>query len=104
MASDRILNVAFHGTIAQYSGNQELARLITDYEERVNLYLIATGRRTRPEHMLASFQEHAAVLDALRRRDADEAGRLMVHHLRVSIERGSSVYSEPPGESAPGNV
>ena len=72
-------NQAFHNALQDLAGNRWLRQLIDETRQFVKL-----RRRDslNPEGRLKqSLAEHRAVLAAIQRRDADEAGRLMHDHL-----------------------
>lgn len=72
-------NQAFHGILQQLAGNRWLNQLIADTRKFIKL----TRRDSlRLEGRLRqSLAEHRAILDAIRRRDPDAAGRLMREHI-----------------------
>lgn len=79
---NRLLGM-FHVKIAEFAGNEVLAQILTGLVSRSSLVtLLFQSNRS----VLCSTDEHAAVLDALRRRDAKSAIRLMDEHL-IHVER-----------------
>ena len=80
------LNVRFHDLLAQFTGN---ATLLNHYRRLVNeLHLdrretLARGRDSFP----ISTREHAAIVEALARRDAQRAGNLLYEHAMESRAR-----------------
>jgi phosphonate utilization transcriptional regulator len=80
------LNVQFHDLLAEFTGN---GTLLAHYRRLVNeLHLY---RRETLARGLDSFpistREHAAIVDALARRDGDRAGKLMYEHAMESRDR-----------------
>ena len=73
----------FHGVLARLLGNQVLAQLLADLLKRSSLIALMYQSSHSAEH---SQQEHVQIVDALERRDADAAARLMVEHI-ASVER-----------------
>ena len=73
----------FHVVIARMLGNEVLADLLADLVSRSSLISLMYQSAHSAEH---SFEEHVAIVDALERRDARAAVRLMEAHLR-SVER-----------------
>lgn len=72
----------FHLHIANAAQHQTLGRILRELVSRTSLILMTYG--TRPQANDASScgcQEHRALLDAIRLRDAKEAARLMQEHL-----------------------
>lgn len=73
----------FHVTLAGMLGNGVLADLLADLVTRSSLIALMYQSAHSAEH---SFEEHVAIVDALERRDARAAVRLMQGHLR-HVER-----------------
>ena len=80
------LNVQFHDLLAEFTGN---GTLLADYRRLVNeLHLYRRETLARgPDSFPISTREHAAIVDALARRDGDRAGKLMYEHAMESRER-----------------
>jgi DNA-binding GntR family transcriptional regulator len=79
---NRLLGM-FHIKIAEFAGNEVLTQILTGLVSRSSLVtLLFQSNRS----VLCSTDEHAAVLDALRRGDAKRAMHLMDEHL-VHVER-----------------
>lgn len=72
------LSGAFHGRIAELSGNGVLGDFLRELISRTSLVI---ALYELPAIWPCSLDEHGQVLGALARRDADEAARLMRHHL-----------------------
>ncbi|MBL8489747.1 MAG: GntR family transcriptional regulator [Rhodocyclaceae bacterium] len=72
-------NQLFHAILQELAGNRWLNQLIADTRKFIKLTrrdsLRLDGR------LRQSLAEHRAVLDAIRRHDADDAGRLMHQHI-----------------------
>jgi DNA-binding GntR family transcriptional regulator len=73
----------FHVLLARLLGNEVLARLLADLLSRSSLIALMYQSSHSAEH---SQQEHERIVDAIERRDARAAARLMEQHL-VSVER-----------------
>jgi len=73
----------FHVVIAAMLGNQVLADLLSDLVTRSSLIALMYQSSHSAEH---SFEEHVAIVEALARRDARAAVRLMDEHLH-NVER-----------------
>ena len=73
----------FHVVLARMLGNDTLADLLTDLLSRCSLIALMYQSAHSAEH---SFEEHVAIVDALERRDARAAQRLMEGHL-LNVER-----------------
>jgi DNA-binding GntR family transcriptional regulator len=74
----------FHVQIAEMMGNAVVTRLVRDLTMRTNLISMLYQSGQDASH---SADEHGHVLKALRRRDTEQAVRLMSQHLE-SVERG----------------
>jgi DNA-binding GntR family transcriptional regulator len=68
----------FHVVLARMLGNEVLAQLLADLLSRCSLIALMYQSSHSAEH---SADEHVAIIDALERRDARAAVRLMENHL-----------------------
>ncbi|MDE2082369.1 MAG: GntR family transcriptional regulator [Burkholderiales bacterium] len=73
----------FHVVLARLLGNEVLAQLLADLLSRCSLIALMYQSAHSAEH---SADEHVAIVDAIERRDARAAARLMEAHL-VHVER-----------------
>ena len=73
----------FHVVIAQMLGNEVLAGMLRELVSRSSLIALMYQSAHSAEH---SFAEHVAIVDALEKRDARSAARLMESHLH-NVER-----------------
>ena len=73
----------FHVVLARLLGNEVLAQLLADLLSRSALIALMYQSSHSAEH---SQQEHVQIVDALERRDAGAAARLMAQHI-ASVER-----------------
>ena len=73
----------FHVVLARLLGNQVLAQLLADLLSRSSLIALMYQSSHSAEH---SQQEHVQIVDALERRDAAAAARLMAEHI-ANVER-----------------
>ncbi|MDT3415854.1 DNA-binding GntR family transcriptional regulator [Brevibacillus aydinogluensis] len=74
------LHFAFHQRIAEASKNPYMAKIMNDLKVLISFYrnAILQVHPHRPETVIA---EHGAILDAIRRRDADAAAARMAEHI-----------------------
>lgn len=79
------LNHEFHGTIAQASGNQRLARLVNKLLDEV--LRVASLDPFMVDPAPNGHAEHEAVVDGLRRRDPEAAKSAMRQHLEAGRDR-----------------
>ena len=73
----------FHVVLAQMLGNEALAHILRDLVSRCSLIALMYQSAHSAEH---SFEEHVAIVNALERRDAKAAVKLMEEHLH-HVER-----------------
>jgi DNA-binding GntR family transcriptional regulator len=73
----------FHVVLARLLGNEVLAELLGDLLSRSSLISLMYQSSMSADQSQA---EHVAIVDALERRDADSAARLMTEHI-ASVER-----------------
>jgi len=91
----------FHLQIAERAGHQTLGRILRELTSRTSLILMtysSAHAREREEATACGCREHRTLLDAIRLRDADEAGKRMREHLS-RLE--SQLQFAPPAEAAP---
>jgi DNA-binding GntR family transcriptional regulator len=82
----------FHVVIARMLGNEVLAHMLGDLVSRCSLIALMYQSAHSAEH---SFEEHVAIVDALQRRDARAAVRLMESHLH-NVERNLRLDPRAP--------
>jgi DNA-binding GntR family transcriptional regulator len=78
----------FHVVLARALGNEVLAQLLADLLARCSLVALMYQSAHSAEH---SAEEHVAIVDALARRDARAAARLMESHLG-NVERNLQLH------------
>jgi DNA-binding GntR family transcriptional regulator len=81
----------FHIVLARLHGNEVLAQLLADLLSRSSLIALMYQSSHSAEESQA---EHVAIVDALQRRDARAAVRLMSHHLEM-VERNLRLDPRP---------
>jgi DNA-binding GntR family transcriptional regulator len=82
----------FHVVIARMLGNEVLAHMLSDLVSRCSLIALMYQSSHSAEH---SFDEHVAIVDALEKRDARTAVRLMEAHLD-NVERNLRLDPRTP--------
>jgi len=82
----------FHVVLAQMLGNQALAGILSDLVSRCSLIALMYQSSHSAEH---SLEEHVAIVDALEKRDAKAAVRLMEEHLH-HVERNLRLDPRTP--------
>ena len=78
----------FHVVLARLLGNEVLAHLLADLLSRCSLIALMYQSSHSAEHSAA---EHVAIVDAIERRDARAAARLMESHLG-NVERNLQLH------------
>jgi DNA-binding GntR family transcriptional regulator len=76
--------VEFHSEVVRLSGNKRLLELYRPFRLRFRIPFRIVPHKT-PGRVRAAVQEHQAVLDAIARRDSEEARRLMCQHLHNGL-------------------
>jgi DNA-binding GntR family transcriptional regulator len=74
----------FHLMLAEMTGNQLLARLVTEVASRCTLILSIYGR---PHSSECAVDEHSELIAALEAGDREQAVSLMEHHLSSVMDR-----------------
>ncbi|HKX42211.1 MAG TPA: GntR family transcriptional regulator [Burkholderiaceae bacterium] len=82
----------FHVVLARMLGNEVLAEMLVDLVSRSSLIALMYQSTHSAEH---SFDEHVAIVDALERRDARAAVKLMEEHLH-NVERNLRLDPRSP--------
>jgi DNA-binding GntR family transcriptional regulator len=95
-------DVDFHQLIYDLEGRPRLHELIAGLLRRVDRYWLTHGLMLKHRHEFE--QEHRALLEAMRRRDAESAARLLAEHLKgachhLIAELGAS--SQPSSRPLP---
>jgi DNA-binding GntR family transcriptional regulator len=80
------LNAAEHRCVTELSGNKVLLDFATQVDRRVRWYYTPIARQRGKQ----SWREHAKLIDAIEKRDADTAARIMAEH----TERTRKSYLE----------
>ncbi len=78
------LDSEFHSIIFRSAGSRHLCKILSDLHHNIKAY-----RRlslSRSERAREAAEEHREILDAILRRDADEAERLTALHVRRALE------------------
>jgi DNA-binding FadR family transcriptional regulator len=95
LAGDR----AFHVAVAQATGNAVLIDLVGRFWDARGgrLFKRLGNYFDTPRAWRAAIDEHAAVYDAIRKRDADGARRAMQHHMQKAHARFSASWRRAGG-------
>lgn len=78
-------NVAFHGRLLEASGNAKLQEVYRQLLDQIGRYRMRS--LTLRGNLRRSVTEHAAILRAAKRGDAERAAQLMADHIRVPQRR-----------------
>lgn len=73
---------AFHATLMTVAGNAEMARLHREVSERI--HIIRRLDFTEAPRIEATFDEHAAILDAIAGHETSQASTLLTRHIEES--------------------
>lgn len=82
----------FHMRIAALSGNPELAKMLEGINTRIRFIREIEVERHR--RLSTTYTEHTAIADAMARRDAGGAARLMRAHIGISASDAVSAVKE----------
>ena len=82
-------NTSFHALLLEASGNEKLQAFYQQLRGQLGRYRL--GSLTLRGTLQRSVSEHAAILAAVKRRDADRAARLMAEHIRVPQRRANAL-------------
>lgn len=84
----------FHKWVGTAADNEPLMRFVLRNEEQTDLFLLSLGNATllTPEEIEISNREHQDILDAIRRRDAEDASRLVIYHAQSLRRRHAHLF------------
>jgi GntR family transcriptional repressor for pyruvate dehydrogenase complex len=93
------LDTAFHVRIAESTGNALTTHLMGSLRTAINRQMIEAYERLADWRATAVVvrQEHRTILDAITRRDAQEAARLVSAHIHSFYKIGNVGGTYPPG-------
>lgn len=84
----------FHRLLGMAAENTPLTNFLVRNEERVDLYLICSGKTADTATMQASNHQHEAILEALIRRDTDEAAHRVIFHAQSVRQRFADLFTD----------
>lgn len=76
------LDEAFHAGLLAATGNTEMARVHAEVSDRIRI--VRRLDFTKHDRITATYDEHAKILTALRKRRGDEAQRMLSAHIEAS--------------------
>lgn len=83
-----------HRLIGEAAGNPVLTRFVVGNEERADMYLLASVESFDFDAWWPSVHEHRAILEAIVRREPEEAARLITYHSQSVRQRLQRVFTE----------
>lgn len=93
-----ILNSAFHLLFAEASGLPILTAILQRLQNLSTLY-VATALQPHPDRIADANEEHRAILEACRARDAQRMKEIELQHLLSSVRMGKAAF--PPADGGP---
>ncbi len=90
----------FHETIVMLSGARRLSELIATLHDHIRIFRLTT--KGLSGRMQTSLAEHQRLIEAFRRRDAEEAERRMrqhIRHVRQGVMENIKVFLEDGGKT-----
>jgi DNA-binding GntR family transcriptional regulator len=82
-----IYNCAFHSALAHASGNRRMALSACDLIEQADRLVRVSLANVKGHDPAQLVAEHAALIDAMQRRDARGAGRIIKTHIQKAEKR-----------------
>lgn len=70
----------FHQLVGEAAGNVALTRFVVQNEERTDMYILTHSSDLASGAWRLSVDEHNAILEAIARREPEEAARLVIYH------------------------
>lgn len=83
----------FHRLVGEAADNRPLAEFVVRNEERTDMYLLNYEKVLSYPSMVASVQEHRAILEALAARDPEAAERLVIYHAQSLRTRLTELFN-----------
>ncbi len=93
-------NAEFHTAVTQLSGNEVLVELAAQVDRRVRWYFTPVARHRGPQ----SWEEHAALIEAIVAGDGDRAARVMREHTEHTRQSYLEQVAEEPADDIPADV
>jgi DNA-binding GntR family transcriptional regulator len=90
-------NAELHRTVTELSGNQVLLDFVSQVDRRVRWYYTPIARQRGKK----SWQEHAKLIDAIERGDADKAAQIMREHTGRTRQSYLEERQGKPAEEQP---
>lgn len=84
----------FHRWVGIAADNPPLAQFVLRNEEQTDIYLLSQSNKPHlsGEELAISTQEHQDILDALHRRDPEDASRLVIYHAQSLRRRHKHLF------------
>ena len=92
LAETTRVDEAFHERFVAMSGNREMVRQLRLVCARIRFF--RTIDLDRQDYRAPYYDDHLAIIDALRRRDADAGAAVIARHIAMSRERAVEVIKE----------
>lgn len=92
-------NLAFHRVILDAAGSSHMASILSGLEHTATAH-VALSLKADPRRMARGNREHAQILKALRRKDADMAAQLVTEHLESTVRAVESAATVAPSQKA----
>jgi DNA-binding GntR family transcriptional regulator len=79
------LNALFHNLVLKVCGNKRLVKICVSLNNSEHRFRIRS-LRNNPQRLKYSLKEHQEILEALKRKDAEQAERLSKEHIKNVLE------------------
>lgn len=89
---------AFQARLGNCAKNPFLTRLLLSIEERSDMYLVHSRQTLSPDRMQQAIDNRRAILDAVRRHNADAAAAAAIAHGDSIRSRWRDLYPDAPGD------
>jgi len=83
---------AIHRLITHYGNNAVIERLVETLMLHMFRYYTHFGPNLGRDHIVKAFEEHSAILEALKKHDGELAERLVREHFRKAAERTKGLF------------
>jgi GntR family transcriptional regulator, rspAB operon transcriptional repressor len=91
------LNRRFHMELAGICGNNRLAETAAEFIAQFDRFThVGVSRLAQPLRLDGFVEEHAAIVEAIRKRDRRRVQSILKSHIESSRRRALEVFSHPP--------
>lgn len=88
------LNRRFHRIFIDAAGSERLAQILELLQDSYGMYIV-TSMMHDPQRMVIANRQHLEMVEAARDRDVDRAQRVMLEHMRETLNHVETMHPGP---------